>query len=106
MVSHLLYYQLALFALVWLFIMVHLTWPQAGVTAPAVSAALKPLTPKRHRSSEPTPFAGLTHKPPCALLTGCKFSVAQTLYSSAQIEGHRLRRERCAEKNAWDSELA
>jgi hypothetical protein len=67
MVSHLLYYQLALFALVWLFIMVHLTWPQPGVTAPAVSATLKPLTPKRHRSSEPKPFAGLTQKPPCTL---------------------------------------
>jgi len=39
-------------------------------------------------------------------LTGCKFSVAQMLCSSAQIEGNRLRRERCAEKNAWDSEPA
>src|SRR5438132_7556675 len=26
-----------------------------------------PSTPKRKRSSEPTPFAGLTQKPPCAL---------------------------------------
>src|SRR5262245_59169358 len=47
--------------------MAHLTWPQPGVTAPAVSAALRPLTPKRHRSSEPKPFAGLTQKPPCTL---------------------------------------
>src|SRR2546430_7976824 len=26
-----------------------------------------PITPRRTRSHEPTPFAGLTHKPPCAL---------------------------------------
>ena len=39
-------------------------------------------------------------------LTGCKFSVAQMLRSSAQIEGDRIRRERCAKKNAWDSEPA
>ena len=39
-------------------------------------------------------------------ITGCKFSVAQMLRSSAQIEGDRIRRERCAQKNAWDSEPA
>src|SRR5437867_10100721 len=39
-------------------------------------------------------------------LTGCKFSVAQMLRSSAQIEGDRIRPERCAQKNAWDSEPA
>ena len=39
-------------------------------------------------------------------ITGCKFSVAQMLCSSAQREGNRIRRERCAEKNAWDSEQA
>jgi hypothetical protein len=40
------------------------------------------------------------------VVTGCKFSVAQMLRSSAQIEGDRIRRERCAKKNAWDSEPA
>jgi hypothetical protein len=30
-------------------------------------AKAEPLTPKRTRSNEPTPLAGLTHKPPCAL---------------------------------------
>jgi hypothetical protein len=39
-------------------------------------------------------------------LTGCKFSVARMLRSSAQIKGDRIRRERCAKKNAWDSEPA
>jgi hypothetical protein len=40
------------------------------------------------------------------VITGCKFSVAQMLRSSAQIEGNRIRRERCAKKNAWGSEPA
>jgi IS1 family transposase len=64
MVSHLFYYQLALLALVWLFIMVHLTWPKrsAATTAPAT-----PVKPKPKRSNEPKPFAGLTTKPPCAV---------------------------------------
>src|SRR6266536_3236864 len=65
MVSHLLYYQLALLAIVWLFIMLHLTWPKrsaATTTAPAT-----PIQSKRNRSNEPKPFAGPTTKPPCAL---------------------------------------
>jgi len=52
---------------VWLFIMVHLTWPQPGVTAPAAPAEPDPITPKRPRSHEPKAFAGLTTKPHCAL---------------------------------------
>src|SRR5712691_1347544 len=39
-------------------------------------------------------------------VTGCKFSVAQMLRSSAQREGSRIRRERHAKKNAWGSEPA
>jgi TnpA family transposase len=39
-------------------------------------------------------------------LTGCKFSVARMLRSSAQREGDRIRQERCTQKNAWDSEPA
>jgi len=65
MVSHLFYYQLALLAIVWLFIMLHLTWPKrsaATTTAPAT-----PIQSKRNRSNEPKPFAGPTTKPPCAL---------------------------------------
>src|SRR5262249_54510209 len=37
MVSHLFYYQLALLALVWLCLMVHVTWPKRGVTSPPAS---------------------------------------------------------------------
>jgi hypothetical protein len=32
MVSHLFYYQLALLALIWLFIMLHLSWPGRSAT--------------------------------------------------------------------------
>jgi IS1 family transposase len=62
MVSHLFYYQLALLALIWLFLMLHLTWPKRGATTPRA-----PAKPRRQRPNEPRPFAGLTHKPPCAL---------------------------------------
>src|SRR5215510_3055664 len=62
MVSHLFFYQLALFVLVWLFVMLHITGSKPGLPTPPV-----PAKPKRTRSSEPKVFAGLTHKPHCAL---------------------------------------
>lgn len=62
MVSHLFYYQLALCVLVWLFVMLHVTWSKPGLTTLPMAAQ-----PKRKRSSEPQPFAGLTHKPHCVL---------------------------------------
>ena len=62
MVSHLFYYQLALLAIIWLFIMLPLSWP--GRSAPP---ATSPIKPKRKRSTEPKAFEGLTHKPHCAL---------------------------------------
>jgi len=62
MVSHLIYYQLALLAIIWLFVMLHLTGSQPGRTTPP-----GPAQPKRKRSTEPTAFEGLTHKPHCAL---------------------------------------
>jgi hypothetical protein len=67
MVSHLFFYQLVLFALLWLFVILHLTWPKRSVTTPAAPAALQPLTPHCHRSNEPKAFEGSTHKPLCAL---------------------------------------
>src|SRR5215475_2125553 len=70
MVSHLFYYQLALFALVWLFVMLHVTGAKPGLTTPPA-----PAKPKRKRSTEPKAFAGLTHKPPCAL---CEQATADT----------------------------
>ena len=62
MVSHLFYSQLALFVLVWLFVMLPVTGAKPGLPTPPV-----PAQPKRKRSTEPKPFAGLTHKPSCAL---------------------------------------
>src|SRR5262245_2119307 len=67
MVSHLFYYQLALLAFVWLFLMLHVTWPKRGVTSPPASAQPEPMPRKRTHTHEPKPFAGLTHKPHCAL---------------------------------------
>ena len=55
MVSHLFYSQLALLAILWLFVLLHVTWSEPGLTTPAV-----PAKPKRKRSTEPQPFAGLT----------------------------------------------
>src|SRR5215471_17945447 len=65
MVSHLFYYQLALLALIWLFIMLHLSWPGRSATPPTPPAP--PIKPKPKRSTEPKAFEGLTHKPHCAL---------------------------------------
>src|SRR6266436_3889412 len=62
MVSHLLYYQLALLAIIWLFVMLPLPESKPSLPAPPV-----PVKPKRKRSTEPTAFEGLTHKPHCAL---------------------------------------
>jgi hypothetical protein len=64
MLSHLFYYQLALLAIIWLCVMLHLAWPSRDVTTQTKPA--KPITPRRQRSTEPNPFAGLTHKPPYA----------------------------------------
>jgi IS1 family transposase len=67
-VSHHFVYQLVLFALIWLFIILHLNRPKCPVLAPATpTAEPEPLKPKRHRSNVPQPFEGLTHKPHCAL---------------------------------------
>jgi IS1 family transposase len=62
MVSHLLFYQLTLIALVWLCVMLHWAWPSDALTCPPPPEPTAPV-PKRHR--EPKPFAGLTTKPPC-----------------------------------------
>src|SRR2546430_5665003 len=65
MVSHLFYYQLALLALVWFFVMLHVAWPTRGVPSPPAPA--QPLKPRRKGVNEPKAFEGLTHKPHCDL---------------------------------------
>ena len=65
MIPHLFFYQLAVLGLLWLCVMLHAAWPSRCTTAQGTPA--KPIMPRRHRSKEPQPFAGLTHKPSCAL---------------------------------------
>ena len=67
MVSHQCVYPLVLFALMWLFIIVHLTRATPAVVASATPVLPEPRKPKRHRPDAPKPFEGLTHKPHCAL---------------------------------------
>jgi IS1 family transposase len=64
MMSHLFFYQLALIALVWLFVMLLSAWPSDRARRPTPAA---PIASRRKRFTEPTPFAGLTTKPYCAL---------------------------------------
>lgn len=65
MIPHLVYYQLVILVLLWLCLMLPHLWPSppGGVT----KTPTKSITPKRTRSTEPKAFAGLTHKPHCAL---------------------------------------
>src|SRR3989441_8002022 len=64
MIPYQVYYQLVVLGLLWLFVMLHYAWPSRCATAQGTPA--KPITPRRQRSKEPKPFAGLTHKPHCA----------------------------------------
>jgi hypothetical protein len=64
MVSHLFYYQLALVALVWLFVMLHGAESHRG---PPIPPTATPIKAKSKRSNAPKPFNGLTKKPHCAL---------------------------------------
>ena len=60
-----LFSTLLLVSLVWLCVM--LLWTRPSRCAPARHPISLPAKPPRKRSKEPTPFAGLTHKPHCAL---------------------------------------
>jgi hypothetical protein len=61
MVPHLFYYQLLVLGLLWLFIMLSLTWPNpSGPQAPRPAT---PRTTRRKHGKESQPFGGLTRKP-------------------------------------------
>jgi hypothetical protein len=64
MVPHLFFYQLVLIALVWLFFRLLYAWPSDRTRRPHPAT---PIAPRRQRSDDPKPFAGLTQKPHCAL---------------------------------------
>jgi len=64
MVSHLVFYQLGLIALVSLFLICSGLWPSEPVAARPMPP--KPLLPRGKHSKKPTPFPGLTRKPSCA----------------------------------------
>src|SRR5262249_53980765 len=63
MVSDLFFYQLGLIALVWLCLMLQWVWPSDSAAVCPTTPEFPSPGPKRHR--EPTPFVGLTTKPPC-----------------------------------------
>ena len=65
MIPHLVYYQLVILVLLWLCVMLPYLWPSPPRGMP--TRPPDPIKPTRRRSSEPTPFAGLTQKPPCPL---------------------------------------
>ena len=64
MIPYPFYYQLMVLGLLWLFVMLPSAWPSRGATAQG--APVQPIKPRRQRSKELKPFAGLTHKPCCA----------------------------------------
>src|SRR5216684_4838289 len=63
MVSNLVFYQLALIALLWVFLMLAWVWPSEPAAARPIPPT--PVPPPRKHSTAPTPFAGLTHTPHC-----------------------------------------
>jgi len=64
MVSPLFFYELGLIALAWLFLMLCWLGPNAAVRRQPIAPSPPP---RRKRSTAPKAFAGLTHKPHCAL---------------------------------------
>src|SRR5499433_1111964 len=64
MIANLVFYQLVLIALVWVFLMLSWLWPSEPAAARPIPPT--PVTPPRKRSTAPQPFPGLTRKPSCA----------------------------------------
>jgi IS1 family transposase len=63
MVSDLFFYELALFGLLWLCLMLHHVWLSDGPAGDRKTPL--PATPARKRPHDPQPFPGLTCKPHC-----------------------------------------
>src|SRR5262249_52823187 len=65
MVDQLLFYALLLIVLLWLGVILYEQWVRTPVAI--CPTPRKPATLLHKHSQDPKPFAGLTHKPPCAL---------------------------------------
>jgi IS1 family transposase len=65
MVSPLFYYQLGLLALVWLFVILHITESRRAAQRSQPPATL--IKPRRRGTNKPKAFEGFTHKPHCAM---------------------------------------
>ena len=63
MVSHLVFYQLVLIALLWLFFMLSWWWPSEPAAARPIPPT--PVTAPRKRTTAPKPFMGLIRTPHC-----------------------------------------
>jgi IS1 family transposase len=70
MLSHLVFYQLGLIVLVWVFLMLYGLWPLEPAAARPMPP--KPLMPRGKHSKKPKPFPGLTRKPCC---TACEQAI-------------------------------
>jgi IS1 family transposase len=70
MVSHLVFYQLGLIVLVWVFLMLYGLWPSEPAAARPMLP--KPLRPRCKYSKQPKPFPGLTRQPCC---TACEQAI-------------------------------
>ena len=71
MVSHLVFYQLGLIVLVWVFLILYGLWPSEPAAARPMLP--KPLRPRCKYSKQPKPFPGLTRQPCC---TACEQAIA------------------------------
>ena len=67
MIPHHFFYLIVVLGLLWIFFMLPAAWPRQGGVTPQRSGEPESIKPRRTRSQEPPPFAGLTQKPPCVL---------------------------------------
>ena len=92
MVPDLFFYQLVLFALVWLCLMLQRAWLSDRVTAQPTRPS--PTPPRRKRRCEPKPFAGLTRKPPCDACAHAKWPSPASPLSAAAAHHTQAGRRR------------
>jgi IS1 family transposase len=95
MVSHLVFYQLMLIALLWVLLMLSWVWPSEPAAARPIPPT--PVTPPRKRSTAPKPFPGLIRQPHC---DACAQAVAShrepSCAPSARLISARGRRRQVA----------